>query len=61
MTVINLPETTQKDVDAAFKQFIGDPTISVILVTQDISEKFLREAIANHNEVYPVILEIPAK
>jgi vacuolar-type H+-ATPase subunit F/Vma7 len=48
-------------VEEAFSRFLADQTISVILVTQDVSEKFLREAIAAHSEVYPVILEIPAK
>jgi V-type H+-transporting ATPase subunit F len=33
----------------------------VILITQEASDKFLRELISQREEIYPVILEIPSK
>lgn len=35
--------------------------ISVILVTQEVSEKFVKSYITDRDEIYPVILEIPSK
>lgn len=32
-----------------------------MLVTQEVSDRFLRETIAQREEIYPVILEIPSK
>ena len=48
-------------VESSFDKYLRDPMISVILVTQEASEKFLREKISRREEIYPVILEIPSK
>lgn len=48
-------------VENTFDRFLRDSMISVVLVTQEVSEKFLREKIARREEIYPVILEIPSK
>jgi V-type H+-transporting ATPase subunit F len=48
-------------VENTFDRFTRDALISVILVTQEVSEKYLREKIARREEIYPVILEIPSK
>ncbi len=33
----------------------------MVLVTQESSDKYLRDIIAQRDEIYPVILEIPSK
>ena len=48
-------------IENTFDRFLRDSMISVILVTQEVSEKYLREKIAKREEIYPVILEIPSK
>lgn len=48
-------------VENTFDRFLKDSSISVILLTQEVSEKFLREKITKREEIYPVILEIPSK
>ena len=48
-------------VEAAFARFLRDANVSVVLVTQEVSDRFLRETISQREEIYPVILEIPSK
>ena len=43
------------------KRFLADPTIGVVLLTQEVSEKFVKLIVQGHNEISPVILEIPSK
>ena len=43
------------------KRFIADPNVGVILLTQEASEKFVKLIVQSHNEISPVILEIPSK
>ena len=40
---------------------LGNPNISVILITQEASEKYVKTLISERDEIYPVILEIPSK
>lgn len=54
-------ESTKQSVEAVFNRFLRDTNISVILITQEASDKFLRELISQREEIYPVILEIPSK
>lgn len=54
-------ESTQQLVETTFKRFLRDPNIAVILLTQEISEKFLKELVQGHEGISPVILEIPSK
>ena len=49
-------ETTKQQVEATFKKFLRDPNISVILVTQDVSERYVKSYITGREEIYPVIL-----
>ena len=48
-------------IENTFDRYLKDSMISVILVTQEVSEKYLREKISKREEIYPVILEIPSK
>ena len=52
---------TQANVENNFDRFLTDSSISVILITQEVSEKYLKEKITKREEIYPVILEIPSK
>jgi len=57
-------ECTKQTVENTFDRFTRDgkdSEIAVVLVTQETSEKFLREKINNFKELSPVILEIPSK
>ena len=54
-------ETNKTDVENVFKRFLKDSNISVILITQDASEKYVKNLITDREDIYPVILEIPSK
>lgn len=55
-------ETTPKqEVEAAFHKFITRPDAAILLITQKIAEKYLREEVNAHTAVIPTILEIPSK
>ncbi|KRX03455.1 hypothetical protein PPERSA_02834 [Pseudocohnilembus persalinus] len=54
-------ETKEDDIQKAFKRFLSQKNIAVILVTQQIAEKYLRTLITNHDSIIPTILEIPSK
>ncbi len=43
------------------KRFLKDNDISVVLITQDASERFVKSMITGRDEIYPIILEIPSK
>ena len=47
--------------ETVFKRLLKDANISVILITQNVSEKFVKSLITDREEIYPVILEIPSK
>lgn len=38
-------KSKKEDVEGAFKRFLKDPNITVILITQDASEKFVKQLI----------------
>lgn len=40
-------ESAKNEVEAVFKRFLKDSTISVILVTQDASERFVKSLITD--------------
>jgi V-type H+-transporting ATPase subunit F len=52
---------TKEIVETTFKRFLKDPTIAVILLTQEVSEEFVKELVQSHEGISPVILEIPSK
>lgn len=54
-------ESNKTDVENVFKRFLKDSNISVILITQDASERFVKSLVTDREEIYPVILEIPSK
>lgn len=38
-------KSKKEEVEAIFKRFLKDPNITVILITQDASEKFVKQLI----------------
>jgi len=38
-------KSKKEEVEATFKRFLKDPNITVILITQDASEKFVKQLI----------------
>ncbi|KAM3133043.1 hypothetical protein pb186bvf_014899 [Paramecium bursaria] len=54
-------KTEPKQIEAAFNQFLKQPNIAVILVTQFVAENYLRHIINEYDGIVPTILEIPSK
>mmetsp|Transcript_9454 Transcript_9454/g.18203 ORF Transcript_9454/g.18203 Transcript_9454/m.18203 type:complete len:134 (+) Transcript_9454:2153-2554(+) len=52
--------TTHAAIQAAFTRFIERQDIAIVLITQSIAERELRDSILAH-QAAPIILEIPSK
>ena len=53
-------DTSTQQIEAGFKKMLEREDIGIILISQHIAE-IVRNQIAEHEEVFPTILEIPAK
>ena len=53
-------DTTNSQIEVAFKKLLDREDIGILMVSQNIAE-IVRNQIAEHQEVIPTIMEIPSK